>query len=129
MADPPPVGGHTGATTDPTTNPLERTFSASRWIPLSSMSMLMWGSYRKMSTPSNLMPSTSAAAVRSSIVSRSMVGSAPGLPLPTSPGHIALCNLGNVLGWLALMEYPDDEFCVGFYQSRSADAWPREMMT
>ena len=35
-----------------------------------------------------------AAAVRSSIVSRSMHGSAPGLPLPTRPGHIALCSLG-----------------------------------
>jgi len=29
-------------------------------------------------------------AVRSSMVSRSMHGSAPGLPLPTNPGHMAL---------------------------------------
>jgi hypothetical protein len=41
------------------------------------------------------MPSTEAPAVRSSIVSRSMKGSAPGLPFPTRPGHIALCSAGN----------------------------------
>src|SRR5258707_9640631 len=37
----------------------------------------------------------SADAVRFSIVSRSMKGSEPG-PLPTKPGHIALCNLGKL---------------------------------
>ena len=64
--------------------------------------MLTCGANRKRSTPSNLMPSTSAAAVRSSIVSRSMAGSDPS-PLPTTPGHAALCSFGNVLGWLAAL--------------------------
>ncbi len=40
-------------------------------------------------------PSTSAAAVRSSIVSRSIGGSESG-PLPTRPGHMALCTAGNL---------------------------------
>src|SRR5688572_24898607 len=53
------------------------------------------GSKRKRSTPSNRVPSTLAAAVRSSIVSRSIGGSESG-PLPTSPGHIALCSAGFV---------------------------------
>ena len=48
------------------------------------------------STPSNLLPSTSAAAVRSSIVSRPIGGSESG-PLPTRPGHIALCSCGKLL--------------------------------
>src|SRR6185436_14903501 len=57
--------------------------------------MLTCGSNRNRSTPSNLTPSTDASAVRSSIVSRSMGGSPSG-PLPTSPGHIALCRAGNL---------------------------------
>ena len=48
---------------------------------------------RNRSTPSNRTPSTSAAAVRSSMVSRSMGGSESG-PLPTSPGHMALWSAG-----------------------------------
>ena len=31
------------------------------------------------------------------MVSRSMNGSAPGLPFPTRPGHIALWSLGKLL--------------------------------
>ena len=96
MAEPPPVGGQTGATTEPMTNPLAQILSASFFKPFSSMSMLTWGSKRNRSTPSNLTPLTSALAVRSSMVSRSMQGSAPGLPLPTKPGHMALCNLGKL---------------------------------
>jgi hypothetical protein len=89
IADPPPVGGQTGATTEPTTNPFEAILSATRFKSSSLMSMLMCGSKRKMSTPSNFTPLTSAFAVRSSMVSRSMAGSESG-PLPTRPGHMAL---------------------------------------
>ncbi len=90
MAEPPPVGGHTGATSEPTTKPFARILSASALMSSSLLSMETCGSNRNRSTPSNLTPLTSARAVRSSIVSRSMQGSAPGLPLPTSPGHMAL---------------------------------------
>src|SRR5215468_11279430 len=55
----------------------------------------MCGSDRNKSTPSNRPRSLSAAAVRFNIVSRSIKGSEPG-PLPTRPGHIALCNLGKL---------------------------------
>src|SRR5262249_49530546 len=97
IAQPPPVGGHTGATTDPTTKPFAAILSANCLIPPSSISMLVCGSKRNRSTPSKRMPSTSAFAVRSSMVSRSMQGSAPGLPLPTRPGHMALCSFGKLL--------------------------------
>ena len=85
-----------GATTEPTTKPLAAILSAIVFKSSSLISILICGSNRKISTPSNLTPSTSAAAVRSSIVSRSSEGSAPGEPLPTRPGHMALCSLGNV---------------------------------
>ena len=65
-------------------------------ISSSSESMLVWGSERNRSTPSNRTPLTWAAAVRSSMVSRSMGGSESG-PLPTNPGHIALCSFGKYL--------------------------------
>ena len=71
------------------------TLSRSRFSSSSVASMLMCGSNRNRSTPSNLTPSTFAFAVRSSIVSRSMDGSAPGLPFPTRPGHMALCSAGR----------------------------------
>jgi hypothetical protein len=57
--------------------------------------MLVCGSARKRSTPSNFVFSISAAAVKSSISSRSIGGSESG-PLPTSPGHIALCSFGKL---------------------------------
>src|SRR5258705_13612875 len=41
MADPPPVGGQTGATTEPTTKPFARILSASRFNSSSLASMLM----------------------------------------------------------------------------------------
>src|SRR4051812_22112735 len=73
--------------------------------------MLTCGSNRNRSTPSNLVPFDEALAVISSIVSRSIGGSAPGPPLPTSPGHIALWIAGYlcwairlvVLGWSAFI--------------------------
>src|SRR5687768_13904142 len=99
IADPPPVGGHTGATSEPTTNPRFRMLSASRFNASRSESMSTCGSNRKRSTPSNRAPSTSAAAVRSSIVSRSIGGSESG-PLPTRPGHIALCKAGFVYAFI-----------------------------
>ena len=89
IAEPPPVGGHTGATSDPTTRLREATWSARRFRSSSDESMLTCGSKRKRSTPSNFTPPTLAAAVRFSIVSRSIGGSESG-PLPTSPGHMAL---------------------------------------
>ena len=89
IADPPPVGGQTGATTEPTTRPRERTFSANAARSLSVASMLTCGSNRNRSTPSNRAPPTLAAAVRSSIVSRS-IGGSPSPPLPTTPGQAAL---------------------------------------
>ena len=58
------------------------------------------GANRKRSTPSKRTPSTSALAVRSSIVSRSMNGSASGEPLPTTPGQAALCSFGKVFFWV-----------------------------
>src|SRR6185436_5872809 len=95
MADPPPVGGQTGATSDPPTSPFAPILSASRFRSSSVESMLTCGSKRNKSTPSNRAPFARAAAVRFNIVSRSIVGSAPGPPLPTRPGHIALCSAGN----------------------------------
>src|SRR5712691_11110216 len=56
--------------------------------------MLKCGSKRNRSTPSNFTPLTEALAVKASIVSRSMGGSESG-PLPTRPGHMALCSLGS----------------------------------
>src|SRR5215472_13167008 len=76
IAEPPPVGGQTGATS---------------------------GAKRKRSTPSKRMPSTSAAAVRLSMVSRSIAGSLPGPPLPTRPGHMALCSAGDLCWFATLM--------------------------
>jgi len=89
IAEPPPVGGQTGATSDPTTKPRRPMRSASRSRSPRLASMSTCGSNRKRSTPSKRTPFTLAAAVRSSIVSRSIGGSESG-PLPTSPGHIAL---------------------------------------
>src|SRR5271168_3355184 len=104
MAEPPPVVGQTGATSDPTTNPLLPMFSASSFKSSAEASISVCGLERNRSTPSNLIPSTPAAWVRSSIVYRPIGGSESG-PLPTRPGHIALCNLGNSfmspLPWLA----------------------------
>ncbi len=62
------------------------------------------GRSRRTSTPS-----TSAAAVRSSIVSRSIGGSESG-PLPTTPGQAALCSFGKLLGWLGHGECPSGEY-------------------
>src|ERR1039458_866567 len=101
MAEPPPVGGHTGATTDPTTRPSARTSSAKRARSSSLESMETCGSNRKRSTPSNFAPSAPsalsrwAAAVRRSMVSRPMGGSESG-PLPTRPGHMALWTRGKL---------------------------------
>jgi hypothetical protein len=86
----PTVPGHTGATSEPTASPFAAILSAITLRSSSEMSMFVCGSKRKRSTPSNFVPFTSACAVMSSIVSRSMNGSAPGLPLPTRPGHMAL---------------------------------------
>ena len=94
MAEPPPAGGQTGATSEPMESFLARTLSARRFRSSSDESMSTCGAQRKRSTPSNFAPFTSAAAVRSSISSRPMMGSAPGEPLPTTPGHVALCSLG-----------------------------------
>ena len=93
MAEPPPVGGHTGATREPARSPLAARFSARRARSSSEESISVCGSERKRSTPSNRTPSTAAAAVRFSMVSRSIGGSESG-PLPTSPGHMALCSAG-----------------------------------
>ena len=103
MAEPPPVGGHTGATSEPTTRWRRPMLSASFLMSSSVESMLTCGSKRNRSTPSNLTPLTSAFAVLSSIVSRSIGGSAPGPPLPTSPGHIALW----MAGYLCIGELDD----------------------
>ncbi len=97
IAEPPPVGGQTGATTVPITSFRARALSASRLMSSSVASMSTCGAKRNRSKPSNLTPSTSAAAVRSSIVSRSIGGSASG-PLPTTPGQAALWSLGKLLG-------------------------------
>ena len=59
-----------------------------------SLSMSKCGATTKRSTPSNFWPSASARAVSSSSVSSGMIGSESGAPLPTMPGHIALCNFG-----------------------------------
>jgi hypothetical protein len=75
--------------------PREETFSARALSPSSSMSMSMCGANRKRSTPSNLTPSTSAAAVKSSMVSSSIGGSESG-PFPTTPGQAALWSLGKL---------------------------------
>ena len=56
-----PTGGQTGATAEPMERPRPPTLSASALIPSSSTSIDVCGSARNRSTPSNLMPSTSAA--------------------------------------------------------------------
>ena len=56
IAEPPPVGGQTGATSDPTTRFLPRILSASLFRSSSVESMLTCGSNRNRSTPSNLTP-------------------------------------------------------------------------
>src|SRR5947209_10088761 len=104
IAEPPPVGGQTGATTEPITSLRERTLSASFLRSSSDESMSTCGANRNRSTPSNLTPSTCALAVRSSMVSSSMNGSAPAEPLPTTPGQAALCNFGYV--FFKLMRLP-----------------------
>src|SRR3954452_23272626 len=65
--------------------------------------MLTWGSKRNRSTPSNLWPSTSAAAVRSSMVS-SPIGGSLSSPLPTTPGQAALCSLGKLFAMITHKE-------------------------
>ena len=80
IAEPPPVGGQTGATKDPTASPFAAILSASRFNSAPVASMLTCGSKRNRSTPSNATPLTDVFAVRSSIVSRSIGGSAPGFP-------------------------------------------------
>jgi len=93
-----------GATTVPMSRLRDCAFSASFLISSSDESMLICGSNKNKSNPSNLMPSTSAAAVRLSIVSRSMNGSASGAPLPTTPGQAALWSFGNVFVLCVAME-------------------------
>ena len=93
IAEPPPVGPQTGATTVPISRFRARALSASWRIWSSLESMSMCGAKRNRSKPSKRTPSNSASAVRSSIVSRSIGGSAPG-PLPTTPGQAALWSLG-----------------------------------
>ena len=56
IAAPPPVGGHTGATSEPTTNPRAAILSRSRFSSSSVASMLTCGSNRNRSTPSNFAP-------------------------------------------------------------------------
>src|SRR5216117_4616795 len=108
IAEPPPVGGQTGATSDPTTNSFAAILSASCCNSARVASMLTCGSKRNRSTPSNLTPSTDALAVKSSIVSRSIAGSAPGLPLPTRPGHIALWSFGKLFLTGVALDDADD---------------------
>src|SRR5260370_3669944 len=73
-----------------------RTLSANRFRSSSEESISTCGAKRKRSTPANFVPFTAAAAVRFSIVSRSINGSPPSDPLPTTPGQAALCNLGKL---------------------------------
>src|SRR5712671_1230855 len=67
IAEPPPVGGQTGATTEPITSPRDRTLSASFFKSSSVESMSTCGAKRKTSTPSNLTPSTSAWTVKAEV--------------------------------------------------------------
>lgn len=94
MAEPPPAPPQIGATKDPMARFLLWTLSASFFRSSSLESMSTCGDQSEMSSPSNFTPSTSAAAVSSSISSNPMKGSAPGDPFPTTPGHVALCSLG-----------------------------------
>ena len=71
----------------------------------SSASIEVCGSTRNRSTPPNFTPSTSARWVMSSIVSRSIGGSLSS-PMPTRPGHMASCNLGQL--WLRIRSLPSD---------------------
>ena len=90
-------GGQTGATTCRSPGSAPRALSASAFDRRRSSRCRCAASKRNRSKPSNRTPSTSAAAVRSSIVSRSIGGSAS-CPLPTTPGHAALWKLGVVVG-------------------------------
>jgi hypothetical protein len=96
IAEPPPTGGQTGATIEPMARFLEPTVSASFFRSSSLASMLVCGSARNRSMPSNFTPSTSAAAVMS-ISAESAIGGSASPPLPTTPGHMALCNFGQLL--------------------------------
>src|SRR5690606_26137658 len=84
-----------GATKDPMFRLRPDTLSASRLIPSSDISRSKCGSNTPISTPSNLTPSTSAAAVISNIVSNGITGSESG-PFPTMPGQVALWSLGKL---------------------------------
>ena len=95
IAEPPPVGGHTGATTEPTTNPSRANLVAQPLqIVVGRIDADVRVEQKQIDAVELRRRSTSALAVRSSIVSRSIGGSEPG-PLPTSPGHIALCKAGT----------------------------------
>src|SRR5215813_4950349 len=113
IAEPPPVGPQTGATSEPMTRLRAATLSARRLRSSSLESISVCGRERKMSIPSKRTPSTSAAAVRSSIVSRSITGSASGPPLPTSPGQVALCSFGYWYLFSALIDLLLVFFCNG----------------
>ena len=69
-------------------------WSVIRLTASGSLSMSKCGKVMKRSIPSNLWPSNSALAVSSSSVSSGMIGSLSGVPLPTMPGHMALCSFG-----------------------------------
>ena len=84
------MGGHTGATSEPTTSLCAGKFLRQPLqIVVGRIDIGMRQRQKQIDAIELLTPSTSAAAVRSSIVSRSIGGSESG-PLPTSPGHIAL---------------------------------------
>jgi hypothetical protein len=53
MAEPPPVGGQTGAVTEPIASPREVALSARALSSSSVASMSTWGAKRNRSTPSN----------------------------------------------------------------------------
>src|SRR5690606_31066926 len=84
-----------GATKDPMFRLRPDTLSASRLIPSSDISRSKCGSNTPISTPSNLTPSTSAAAVISNIVSNGITGSESG-PFPIMPGQVALGSSGKL---------------------------------
>ncbi len=97
MADPPPVGGQTGATTDPTSRPKRaHLVGQSRQVVIARIDAdVRFEQEQIHAIELHAIVHSRAAAVRWSMVSRSIGGSESG-PLPTRPGHMALWTRGKL---------------------------------
>ena len=96
MAEPPPVGGQTGATTEPTTKPLAANLIRELF---DAVIVDIDAGMRIEKEDINAIESNAIDFGFGGQVEHRVevdAGSAPGLPLPTRPGHMALCSFGKV---------------------------------